>query len=196
MFRKINKMFLFVCVASLSLGIFIHANQEMIIKILFMRGNFDINSLNLVVSLLQYYSIGFCFYSINTFMFRIYNAEMRNKELSIIVIGAHIITFFLLFTLYFLKIKVDEIVGISYIIVNLLQTIALKVRSQSLSIRYCVSSFQGKLTVVIACVIFALLIGSKQYISSSILYFFTSSILLVLIFGVSLNYIRKNEGEI
>lgn len=195
-FRKINKMFLFVCIASLSLGIFIHANQEMIIKILFMRGNFDINSLNLVVSLLQYYSIGFCFYSINTFMFRIYNAEMRNKELSIIVIGAHIITFLLLFTLYFLKIKVDEIVGVSYIIVNLLQTIVLKIRSQSLSIRFCLASLQGKLTVIFAFVIFALLIWSKQYINSSILYFFTSSILLAIIFGVSLNYIRKNEGEI
>lgn len=187
-FSKIMQIFLFVIFGSVILSLYIYLNQQIIVKLMFMRGNFDSHSLHLVTSLLQFYSIGFCFYSINTFLYRIYNAEIRNRELSTIVIAAHFLTFITMILLYNFNIKVNVIVGICYIIVNALQSIALIVRSGFFHFNLSWNNLKVFILVILPIVLMILIKSSEI---SDMFFFLISTVIFFIVIIVSLMFLRR-----
>ncbi|PAD22647.1 lipid II flippase MurJ [Terribacillus saccharophilus] len=166
--NKIVSMLFFVTLISISLTSMLYMNQESIIRMLYYRGNFDEESLTLVLSILKFYIIGFAFFSVNTFLYRIYNAELRNKELSLVIISAHIIAFIFMIVCYQLGYKVNIIVGYSFIILNAIQFFILICRIR-LNIRSVVRSafFKKLLLINIVYVLIGFLIynlNENQYI--------------------------------
>lgn len=130
-----NSLFLMLALI-VPITIFMICFAEPIIKVLFMRGNFDENALQITKTSLQIYAISIIPIGINTIIYKVFNAMQKNRipaVNAIISIIINIICNFILIRIFSYK-GIILATGVSNIVATAL--IIIRTRNENVKIKY------------------------------------------------------------